>query len=432
MTQVSDSSGGDDRFYLALALAIWLGLNLAVGKQYPWSFLPLHLGRLLWLALSFGLVALVALPRLQRGFVDRLAPVFAHRLWPPALVLANAGFGLLNYHHFAALGYQLPWLQLVACAAVLPWVRKDRLWLSVALSLVLLGLSIVYFPLNVARSDMLPVIRAAWDAWRSGASPYGTVMLPNGPNRMPYLPLTFLSHAGAALAGLDLRFNELVFRAAWMGWLARRAARLPVGSPWLGVATALVLSPYLNFRHDLYFEVFCLGLVAYAFAPWLRTALIPVLVATRQWAWVVAPFWLLERCRREGWGRALAVFAASSLGLALALVALFCRSTSLHELYEAVFVFQGRMSLASYAQDYGLTFAPILYSLHATAVAQPIQALVSAACLGLAWRSGSELRWATAAWVGFLLLNYHFWIYFWISPVVWLVASGIGALENEG
>lgn len=419
--------------FLALSLYCLLGLNLAVGKTLPWSLLPFHLGTVVWTLGCIGLLALIFSPKLQLDFSGAMQRVVvAFRFWPQLLILANAAFALLNYRHFASFGYQLPWLQLVGCLVVLPWVRADRLWLSVGFSLFFLATSIYYFPLHAERSDMLAVIQVAWDAWKAGGSPYGLFTLKNAVNGMPYLPITFLSHAGAALLGLDLRFNSLFFRTLWMAWLAWRTSHLSAQSPWRIAAGFLILSPYLSFRHDLYFEIFCLLLCAYAFTPRLRTSLVPVLIATRQWSWVLAPFLLLSQCRREGWGRTVGLFVLASGVIGLTLVALLAPTTSQSRFLETVFSFKDRLEYANYPGDYGLTLAPIFYAFHIPGLAQPLQVLAVAACgICALLRPSNEVRWGTIAWIAFLLLNFHFWIYFWISLIVWLVAVGVKSESGE-
>jgi hypothetical protein len=437
-----------------LALLLLLSQNLALGKTYPWALLPGESGRWLWVALSLGFVAVL----LEQAGLVRLGERWARLgAWSvrflgsrPGLILlvaGNAGFALANYYQFRKFGYAFPWLHLILLAVAVPFVRRDRFWLSCAISLGLLAASIVHFPDAVYRSDMFFAIRSAWDQVAAGHDPYAFGYNPSPhPWGLPYLPVIFFAHAPAWLLGVDLRWNEMLWRLAWMALLHVALARQAPASPWRTVAHAIVLNPYFNYRHELYFEVFFAGIAAYHAWPRWRWVTLPVLVWTRQWAWVMAPFlaldWLVVQGRHENSGQArrwewgaiarqagwLALGAAGVSGLVALALAPMTRPAVFRE---AIFL---HADLAKF--DYGLSLGPIAEKPGVLWLLMPLQG-AAAAGLGLLalWRcrSGAMGMGASAteeiqrlglvAVCAFLLLNRFYEVYMWQEPAFWMLAA---------
>jgi hypothetical protein len=276
---------------------------------------------------------------------------------------------------------------------------------------------------------MLPVIEAAWNQWNQGMSPYASVHLPGvGLDRMPYLPGIFFSHWPTWVLGLDLRWSQVVYRAIWTGLLCYKMRNRDSHSWQKDLFLLFVVNPHFNFRHDLYFEVFLLGLVLYGLYPKVRVTLIPVLVATRQWFWILGPFTLLEnlKCRRAKPVRVVSLFFLSTL-LVAGLTTWFLQSTTDAKTFlEAIFGFQSWVSRADYREDYGLTLIPFFFRLGWVRYSQWIQA---ALCVGLffwAWRKKSvaEVRKiGSLCLIFFIFLNPHFWNYFWTSVALWILVT---------
>ncbi len=437
-----------------LALLILLAQNLGLGKAYPWAMLPWDLGRWIWIVVSVGALALFAeqagLVRLGARWerirleAERIA---GHRAVLVALILANALFAVVSWNHFQGFGYQFPWLHLIVLGACIPFVRRDRFWLSCLVSLALLAASIVHFPLDIGRSDLLPVVRMTWDKLATGTSPYiFQSFAPDGhESSMPYLPLTFFSHAPAWVLGLDLRWNQVLWRLLWMLAVGMALARLKNGSPWRTVAHLFVLNPYYNFRHDLYYEVFLAGVVAYQAWPRWRWLSLPALMWTRQWAWVMAPFlgldWLAVREQAPGagsggrpldWRNVARQAAWLALGTALvsaAVVLALAPTTTVAMFLRSVFIFQDFVKF-----DYGLALGPIAQKLGAMDALLPLQAILVVALGLLALWRWWQGRFAAGATEGierlglialcvFILLNRFTEVYMWLEPSMWMLAA---------
>jgi hypothetical protein len=290
----------------ALALILVLATNLGFGKAYPWALLPWDLGRWVWVLASLGTLGIMlgqarvlTLGARWRRVETELERIMAHRVALVALAIGNALFAFENYTHFSRFGYHFPWLHLVLVAAAVGFVRRDRIWVSCALNLGFLVASIAHFPLAAERSELLPSLQAAWDSFAVGKSPYGSVGLAEAAgvslsNPLSVFPFTFFGQAPAWVLGLDLRWNQVLWRMAWMGLLGMSLVRLPAGSSWRTVAHVVVLNPYTGFRHELATD-FCLAAIAayHAWPSW-RWVSLPVLGWSQAWAWVLAPFQILE------------------------------------------------------------------------------------------------------------------------------------------
>ncbi len=403
---------------MSLAILILLAQNLAFGKSQPWSWLPGPTGRILWLAVSAGFAVFMVrgVPARIDAVIDRCLRA---RAWVPLLCLGNLALALYSAKHFASFGYAMPWHTIFACGLALPFLKRGNLVGSCLLSLAILYGSIRAFPLDPLRSDMLPSIHQALKQWLdAGISPYAVFDLANGRTGMPYLPGTLFSHLPAFLLGLDLRWNQLFYRAIWFGLVILHSKRLPQDSRERDALQFFILNPYWNFRHDLYFEAFFLLIVAFRTLPGLKPVSSALLVFTRQWAWVLYPFFWLEK----GFARGKAALA---LLLAVFATALALRaSTTLDVFLATAFSFQKKLDSAAYVGDYGLTLAPLFYSANLTRFLQPLQ---GALCLYLFWKAARNreqtLSFAAVALCFFVLLNMHFWLYFWLTPALWLSLS---------
>ncbi len=232
--------------------------------------------------------------------------------------------------HFRRFGYAPhPWQLLVILSAfvlaVLVVVRRQRTAEALISVLGLYSAGLLYsiraFPLNYLRSDMLPVIVwADQRLWRH-LNPYATMHVADRLYDFPYLPGMLLAFLPAVAAHADVRYVTLLCVLAtgtllyWSAEPGRRAE-----------ATALcgvfVLSPFLQYRHDLYLAPHWLLLLASIVLlqrnrPLSASAVFGVSMALYQFSWVLFPFWLLYLLRSRGWrGFALSTLA-SLTGMAL-------------------------------------------------------------------------------------------------------------------
>lgn len=188
--------------------------------------------------------------------------------------------------------------------------------------------------------DMLPLVEAAGAAFARGESPYGLyAMQRDSVVPLTYLPGLWLLHELPRALGLALRTSSLVADAAVilsLWWAAsgagctERLARWRARCLALGLSAVWLLSPSVQWN-AIYAEPHPYwAVVALLFAATLRgrftlgAGLLGLAIATRQFAWVLAPFWLLWAARELGYARALQlllVAGAVALGLLVPFVA---------------------------------------------------------------------------------------------------------------
>ncbi|HEU5072757.1 MAG TPA: hypothetical protein VFU02_01260, partial [Polyangiaceae bacterium] len=226
---------------------------------------------------------------------------------------------------------------LIALAATAGRWHPARLLvlLGVGISFRVLGLG-VWQPDPSVR-DMLPLVQAAGDALARGDSPYGLHAMQRGSVvPLTYLPGLWLLHNLPRVADLPLRTSSVLADAAvvlsfW--WAASGARGLEF---WrarclaFGLAALWLLSPSVQWN-AIYAEPHPYwGLLALLLAASVRkhftlaAVLLGLSLATRQFAWVIAPFWLLWTLRELGWVRALeklSIAGVVALGLLLPFVA---------------------------------------------------------------------------------------------------------------
>ena len=206
------------------------------------------------------------------------------------------------------------------------------LLVGVGVSLRVLGLGVWQPDPNVR--DMLPLVEAAGAALARGESPYGLYAMQRGSVvPLTYLPGLWLLHELPRALGLALRTTSLVADAAVvfsLWWAASGAgaaeglARWRARSLALGLSAVWLLSPSVQWN-AIYAEPHPYwGVLGLLFAATLRghftlaAVLLGLAIATRQFAWVVAPFWLLWALRELGFTRAVKhalVAGAVALGL---------------------------------------------------------------------------------------------------------------------
>jgi hypothetical protein len=117
---------------------------------------------------------------------------------------------------------------------VLVWRRAPAQMmcaLAFVLGVGLRALHITYVPLEPSRGDMLPLVQQALGNLVVGNSPYATYSMPW---ELPLtdLPLTWLAYGPAFVAGLDMRWTNIVAEVAILGaalWMARRLSPHDVG-----------------------------------------------------------------------------------------------------------------------------------------------------------------------------------------------------------
>lgn len=232
-------------------------------------------------------------------------------------LLSLAAF-LYEGHHFARFGYGFGAVRfslvVLAVMAAVFWAVWKRSGAGVLAGVLVaygagLLLAIRSFPLNYLRSDMLPVIEWSDGRLISGLDPYVTIHVGSRLYDFPYLPGMLVAYLPAAAAHLDLRFMNLMCMVAigiLLYWASHSGRRMEAAML-IGV---FFLSPFLQYRHDLYLAPHWLTLAGafvlmqrrhYAWA----AAVFGVGMAIYQLSWVLFPFFLLNGLRRRGWREAM-------------------------------------------------------------------------------------------------------------------------------
>lgn len=340
--------------------------------------------------------------------------------------------------HFAAYGYRLRtalWL-----AALLPGLaflafaarKAATSWRVPALAAgaAYLGgavASILSFPLNYLRSDMLPVIVWAGGNLLHGTDPYRTMFVAGRVYDFPYLPGMLLAFVPFLACHVDVRWGGVFYvlaTAALVLWAARRERRLHVAA----LLSLVLLSPFLQFRHELYIQphwfsmILALVLFQRRRFGWSAVAF-GVSCAIYQLSWVILPFFLLNAFRRRGWGELLRL-SLLALVAALAIDGPFLAS-ALHRVASNTV---GQWNLLPHALAEPMNLSYWATFVIAPAHLQRLQALLMGAIFG--WcilrrrcaTATDTLRWMLAALTLFVLLNVIVDGYFFLSILMLALA----------
>ncbi len=276
-----------------------------------------------------GLVGLL----FKREIVTTKAiPVGPLRVYLPVCfafqVLSLASF-YYESRHFERFGYHLlwSWYLIVMAFAVLSgacflrfrsaaWVVGGAVVCYVAGQL----LAIRSFPLNYLRSDMLPVVQWADQRLAHGLNPYTTMHVGDRLYDFPYLPGVLVAYLPMIGMGLDPRWLNVGCVAVMAIMLYRVAlpqARLTAAA----LIAVFLLSPFLQYRHDLYLAPHWLLLVTAVVLLQRRwfswgAVVFGLSMAVYQLSWVLWPFLLLYALRRRGWLEVLRIGGFSLLAMA--------------------------------------------------------------------------------------------------------------------
>lgn len=375
-----------------------------------------------------------------------MAPLMSRLpLWRHAFAIACifqlAGFVLflIEAKYYRAFGYQLHGLLTLgvfgAMSIMLLTSLLQRELKARYLLLAVLGaytavyiLSIYSFPINVRRSDLLPVIAAGNDSLLAGMNPYRVYTFPNETDLLTYLPGTWLPFLPFRMLGVDLRFANIIFTMAavlCIYFAADTRYRREV----VGLIALLLMCPYLQYRHEIYIQPHWLSL-AVCFVLLQRQRALAAAVAfgwsmaTSQFSWILLPLFLLYVFRRSGMASSAVAAIIASFVFAAIVGPFFVWSphgfvysvlTHWTELYA---VNAGPMNLS-----YWMTrFLPISFL-------QPIQAfVVGLILLHCALREDFTsladcFQWMSISLLSFILLNRLVWEYFYLSLLLVMILS---------
>ncbi len=401
-----------------------------------WSHRPPELRHQIAL-LPVTLVFLYGVFQLLRAKLQGGRAIWSARRAILLTLLFEGGFAALYFYecrHFAEFGYRvrlLPAIILLGLALLLLGLAlRERVsavfvfGTAVFASAGGLLLSIVSFPLNYLRSDMLPVIFWADGNLLRHTDPYTTLHVANRLYDFPYLPGMMLVFFPAAAAGVDLRFASmiaLVGTAALVFWAA-----LPERRPQVSALLALfLLCPFLQYRHELYLQPHWLTLVLVFVLMQRRhfgwaAVVFGVSMAIYQFSWILFPFFLLNAYRRRGWGEGAKLGLTGVLS-ALAVTGPFLRSAS-HRIASNTVGQWGHLARHATAEPINLSYW-VTYVIHPNKLLRLQAALmvgifvyccVRGRCKDLA----DTLRWMIVALTTFVLLNVLVDGYFFLMLLV--------------
>lgn len=418
----------------ALFLLLLLFLNLQ-SDGFRLAVDPRHDELLLvpFTVLFCVLLAALLWPRGEHTHL-RLARLNSSRtLLAIALATLAPSFGMLvaSAHHYAAFRYRLalwPTLLVFAGSALLlalnfrrpsPSEKPGRLLTSVLIaSFALQLLSLWSFPLDLRRSDMLPLLAAAGRTLHSGMDPYHLYTFRTETVLLTYLPGTLLAYLPATLLHLDLRLTNL-FCLALLALLIACAAAPAHRRQLTALLAIWLFSPYLLYRHEIYTPPHWLALTAGILLLRQRrhipsAILFGLSIAISQFSWILFPFVLLYLFERHRTRVAL-VYAAVALLTAIAVILPFF-VWSPHAFTFGVLSHWQQQTVS--ARPVNLSFW--LATLLSPRALQPAQMLVlTAIFLVSAARHTCRnftglLRTLAVALTAFILLNILVWGYFFL------------------
>ena len=373
-------------------------------------------------------------------FVAEASP--SRPLWSPRRAiflmlffeLGAAALFLYEAHHFASVGYHLHpiltaaffamMLFLLAAVAIQPSPRPAHIF-AVALTGYIGGvlLAIVSFPLTYLRSDMMPVILWADTNVLRHVDPYVTMHVADRVYDFPYLPGMIVAYLPFTAVHLDLRFASIAYvcaSAALIYWAARADRRREVAA----LLALFLLSPYLQYRHELYLSPHWLTLVA-AFVLMQRrhfawaAFVLGIGMAIYQFSWIVLPFVLLNALRRRGWFEAARLAVLAGIG-ALLLAGPFLATATRR--IESNTVSQWGLALHADAQPMNFSYW-ITYLIHPDKLLR-LQALLMVAIFLFCFAKKrcatleDTLRWVIVALTLFILCNVLVDGYFYLMLLI--------------
>ena len=244
-------------------------------------------------------------------------------LWLSSLFVVAGYFIILaEAHSFHQYGYQL-YPVAAAClfgavALALVFAQSRQQMSARSLLLIVLAcyfaieiFSIVSFPPDIRRSDMLAMIQAAGADMARGHNPYHYFTWPTEWAFCPYLPALIGAYIPGVLLHLDLRWLATAYMlagASLIFWATRSEHRRVVAA----TLSTFLLGNYLIFRHELYLQIHWLVLIIMSIClcrRWLFAAAVAMgtALAISQLTLAIFPFLLLHAWQKESFKKALQV-----------------------------------------------------------------------------------------------------------------------------
>lgn len=290
-----------DRMLILLILFYPL-FYLGIGGKYPWILLGengIAIGMSFFFSFTILFIMSIILIKIELIKQNRLKNI----VWLNVIlaILFVTFYDFIQYKHFARFGYQSPFYIYVLNSAMLftlfamrkiLYNKNKALMLLLSIFVIVhYGLSIHYFPLTIARSDMLVAIRLSLEHFLQHSDPY--IKISQDVGIPPYLPMTILSFFPSVVFNYDPRVIALLLMGILILLIFIKFEKLTYYSQW-GIILVLI-NPYWIMRHDLYFQLFLIEIVlVFLYFPSLnvfwRSIILGAFLATLQFAWILFPF----------------------------------------------------------------------------------------------------------------------------------------------
>jgi hypothetical protein len=331
----------DDRKIKVRILSLaFLGFLLSV-KSDRYFPLPEHLPEPLfqlflipYTCLFFAAFIIFIKPEIIGDMISFLDHLSAIRLTTAIIVVFEAmALVLLGVQdiRYASFGYQLNipltaiLFTLIGITLVFLLVREVRPDILVYSALASYTgtylLSIISFPLHPQRSDMLPLMVSGGQSFLSGVTPYGYHFIPQH-QIFTYLPGMWMAYLPAVAFSADPRFINLgcmVISVLILAYCVRDSHKFA-----LLLLPVFILTPYLQYRHEIYLGVLFLVLsIVFALCSrnrWLESSVAAgYALSVYQFTWVLFPFGVVAAFRKWGIKKA-GIGLLTSVALALIII----------------------------------------------------------------------------------------------------------------
>lgn len=336
---------------------------LGIGNKYPWALLGEHgkaIGIIFFFFMTVLFFSVSLLPVANRFSTTSIQKFFAINLL--LSVAFSIGYDAIQYRHFLKFGYQKPLLLYIlgVMALTLLVIFRNKLKVIFVLcglySIFHYAVSIYYFPLVIARSDMLAAVAASINQFLHNISPYyqssTNIGIP------PYLPVTMLSFIPASLLKLDFRLVGLFYWILAIGLITYKQYTFSTIQKM--ALCLLIVNPYFLMRHDLYFQCFLLEIVILclyfsSFNFIAKGIFLGFFIATLQFAWILYPFILLAENRSM---KNLVIMLSISLIVGISISLLYVHN-GISDFFHAIFLHKEYLS--PYSSDITFGLSTIFY-----------------------------------------------------------------------
>ncbi len=294
-------------------------------------------------------------------------------------------------------------------------------------------LTIISFPLNPNRSDLLPLIAGADTNFLHGLAPYTNYTLESGTLPLTYLPGTWLAYLPVVGLGGDPRLLNLLLVVASLLLVYYGSAPASPAKA-LFMLSIFAFNPYFQYRHEIYYAPLwlmlaaCFGLLNRR-KPLLALVFLAFAITMTQFAWIIAPFILGHIFKTYRW--------RTAAGSCLIISAICTVIIGPFILWTPEAFFYGVLTHWNESNSFSARTANLSYfvsKIISVRNLQIVQAVVVLSVLALSAGRlkslGECLKWAIVALTLFIIFNILIWSYFYLT-IIWLLILASLTLGKE-